>query len=566
MKERFCLTKGLVMGAAVFFAFNFATAQSVSQGINDIDGFKIAAAKQNFEQMVTKDPSDENYFYLGNTYLVQNEPDFAKANDIFEKGLDANKRAKKSYFSRIGEASVKLGRGDKAGAIADFAEIAKDSREKDADVLYRIGQALTLYPKNDDPKLAVDYLNKAIDLAQKKGVPEYYYYTLGDAYRQDKQWGQAMNAYESALSVQGGNKAAAYTRMGTLWTAAKQYKLAKENIDKALAAGPNYAPAWKAEGNYNIIYQNWQEAAQDYKKYLDLADSDPTTVLDYAKLAFIAKDYTNAANALNSVWDKIQDPIKYRIKAYLQFNNGDYAGAKQSLDTFLSTVEKSRILPSDSGLEGLIMAGLAKQSNDDAAMAKAKQLVQVAVDAKDETFNWDQEFAKVSGIAPKLPGADQGPTNATIQQLRQQLVNEPKNTDLMFKLAQEYVSVQNWGGAAATWQQMIDLIPDWAPAYNQLGFACQKGGDADAAIAAYKTYVQKITANGATLSAQEKQTVSGAYFNLANLIQAKGDYAGALPYANQAVQLNPTDQPTVQLRDAIQKRVNAGMGTTNGSK
>lgn len=51
----------------------------------------------------------------------------------------------KSFFSRIGQASVKLGKGDQTGAIADFNQIAKDSREKDPEVLYRIGEALALY-------------------------------------------------------------------------------------------------------------------------------------------------------------------------------------------------------------------------------------------------------------------------------------------------------------------------------------------------------------------------------------------------------------------------------------
>ncbi len=89
-----------------------------------------------------------------------------KAAEYFSKGVALD--AKKSFFSRIGQASVKLGKGDQTGAIADLNQIAKDSREKDPEVLYRIGEALVLYPNHNDPKLSIDYLNKAVNLAEKK--------------------------------------------------------------------------------------------------------------------------------------------------------------------------------------------------------------------------------------------------------------------------------------------------------------------------------------------------------------------------------------------------------------
>lgn len=113
-------------------------AQTVAEGINDIDGYKFGKAKEVYTALVNKEPSDANYFYLGNAYLVQSEPDFEKAAEYFSKGVALD--AKKSFFSRIGQASVKLGKGDQTGAIADFNQIAKDSREKDPEVLYRIGE------------------------------------------------------------------------------------------------------------------------------------------------------------------------------------------------------------------------------------------------------------------------------------------------------------------------------------------------------------------------------------------------------------------------------------------
>ena len=69
----------IALGVAVTFLTNFAFAQTLQDGINSIDSHKYAKAKKNFEDMLAKSPSAENYFYLGNTYLSQSEPNFAKA-------------------------------------------------------------------------------------------------------------------------------------------------------------------------------------------------------------------------------------------------------------------------------------------------------------------------------------------------------------------------------------------------------------------------------------------------------------------------------------------------------
>jgi|GEM_PF-166391 len=553
MKKSFGIPKKIILTGAAVLMLGVLNAQTVEMGVNDVDSYKFAKAKEVYTALVQKDPSDANYFYLGNTYLEQAEPDFAKASEYFSQGLATSSNKKNVIMSRIGEASVKLGKGNKAAAIAEFTQIAKDAKRRDrAEVNYRIGEALTLYPNSNNPQMAIDYLQEAISEVGNN-VPGYYYYILGDAYRLDKRWGDAMNAYESAISNgKGDNKAGAYTRMGTLWTSAKRYDLAKENIDKAIAAGPSYAPAYKARGNYYIIYQEWDKAAADYKKYLDLADSDPNTVLDYAKLAFIAQDYQNASNSLNSVWDKITDPIKYRIKAYLDYNNGNYQDADASLKQFLSQVEKSRILPSDSGLEGLIMAGLAKDnSNNQSIMAQAKQKVQVAVDADDQTFNWMQEYAKVSGVGPQLPDASEGPSNAQIEQMRRDLVSSPEDTDLLFKLAQEYQNVENWGGAAEAWSKMTNLLPDWAPGFYGLGYSCQKGGDSVCAMDAYKQYVAKVEKSDNV----NKETLSATYYNMANLSRVDEDYNEALKYANRAEELNPSDGATKELIDVLHQLI-----------
>lgn len=542
------LTRRVVLTAAVGFFTNLTFAQSVQDGINFVDSQKYAKAKQNFTDLINQNPKDaSNFFYLGNIYLTQFDPNFTEAQDSFNKGLALDP---KSYLNKIGLASVKLGKGDRS-AIAEIQQIVKDSKEKDAEVLFRAGEALTLFEKNNSPDLAISYLNKAIEKAQKNGVPAHYYYSLGDAYRLKKDPGNAMSAYDKAEAV-AKNKASVYTRKGTLWIAAQQWQQAKQNIDKAIAVDPTYAPAYKALAGFNIKYQKNAEATQNLINYTKYADEDPYTQLEIAKLYFTNEDYANAKTTLNAVFDKVNDPIKYKLRAYILYGEGDYIGAKQNMDLFISQADKSRVQPSDEGLQGLIAAGMAKGEKDAAKKAQldaiAQQKIAVAKAAKDETLKWDEELAKVKG-GINSASVEQGPTSPAIEALKKKIVENPSDTDSLYKLATEYQNVQNWNGAILTWGKMISALPEWAPAYYSQGYAYQQAKNNDMAKASYEKFISLV--KPAEIEAN-KPSLGYAYFFVAfmekdtNPEKAKQDVAKSLEY-------EPTYQDAINLQKALNK-------------
>ena len=542
------LTRRVVLTAAVGFFTNLTFAQSVQDGINFVDSQKYAKAKQNFTDLINQNPKDaSNFFYLGNIYLTQFDPNFTEAQDSFNKGLALDP---KSYLNKIGLASVKLGKGDRS-AIAEIQQIVKDSKEKDAEVLFRAGEALTLFEKNNSPDLAITYLNKAIEKAQKNGVPAHYYYSLGDAYRLKKDPGNAMSAYDKA-EVVAKNKASVYTRKGTLWIAAQQWQQAKQNIDKAIAVDPTYAPAYKALAGFNIKYQKNAEATQNLINYTKYADEDPYTQLEIAKLYFTNEDYANAKTTLNAVFDKVNDPIKYKLRAYILYGEGDYIGAKQNMDLFISQADKSRVQPSDEGLQGLIAAGMAKGEKDAAKKAQldaiAQQKIAIAKAAKDETLKWDEELAKVKG-GINSASVEQGPTSPAIEALKKKIVENPSDTDSLYKLATEYQNVQNWNGAILTWGKIISALPEWAPAYYSQGYAYQQAKNNDMAKASYEKFISLV--KPAEIEAN-KPSLGYAYFFVAfmekdaNPEKAKQDVAKSLEY-------EPTYQDAINLQKALNK-------------
>ncbi len=557
MKNIMNVSKKIVLGVAVAFFANLTFAQTLEEGIASMDSDKYAKAKKNFEEMVVKSPSAENYFYLGNTYLKQNEPDFVKAEENFRKGLAASS---KSLVNKVGIASIRLGKGDKS-AVTEIQNIVKDSKEKDAEVLFRAGEALVLFPKNSNPDLAVQYLNKAIEIAYKKGVPAHYYYTLGDAYRlkltnSPQVAGNAMTAYDKALPL-AKNKASVYTRIGTLWMQAQQWQKAEEKIKQAIATDATYAPAYKALAAFEMRFQRPQNATQALINYSKYADEDPYTQLEISKLYFANKDYTNSRSTLDKIFNAVQDPIKFKLKAYLDYADGNYAQAQTNLNTFANTVvDKTRIVPADKGLEGLIIAGLAKNEKDaakkNAMMQDAQAKIQIAQNAKDETLDWTQELAKMQGGGADVSAANAGPTSPTVEALKKQVAANPKDVDALVKLGAAYQEVENWNGAIMTWDKMISISPTWAYSYYARGSAYQHLKNDASAEASYQKFIDTVLSQTPTEQAQNKDALSYAYYLVAFYNQKK-DIVKAKDYAAKAVQLNPTYPDAVNLNKLLNK-------------
>jgi tetratricopeptide (TPR) repeat protein len=335
--------------------------------------------------------------------------------------------------------------------------------------------------------------------------------------------------------------------------AAQQWQQAKTSIEKAITTDPSYAPAYKAMAAYDIRYQQNAKATQDLINYTKYADEDPYTQLEISKLYFTNEDYANSKQVLDKIFDKINDPIKFKLRAYQAYADGNYADAKQNLDSFTSKAEETRLLPADQGLQGLIAAGLAKTEKDAAKkaalMAEAQQKIAIAKGAKDETMKWDMELAKIAGGGASQADVDAGPTNPTIEGLKKQVAANAQDTDALFKLATAYQDAKNWSGATATWQKMSTILPDWAPAYYSLGYSYQQAGNNDAAKIAYEKYIS--TVKPAEVEAN-KQTLAYAYFAVAYLSK-DSNAAKAKDYVAKSVQLDPTYQDAVKLNAEINK-------------
>jgi len=318
-------------------AFINVHAQTVQDGLGLIHTERFNEAGGLFKKLAQGTPSADNQYYLGYYYVMINQLDSAQ--QAFDKGIQLDE---KSALNQIGLGTVALGKGDKAKAKALFDE-AEKKKKKDAEVLYRIGEAYTLFEKNNDPAEAIRLLDEAVK--RDKNLADAYI-SKGDALMLRNEGGAAVTAYEYALTAKP-NYAVAHNRIGEIYLRGKNYNLALENYKKAIEADPNFAPAFKDLAELYFLAQKYKQAAENFDLFLQKSKTtDPELNLRAAQFAFAADDYAKSLQILESVKGKINNPIIKRMYGWSYFKTNEADKAIENLNEFIK-VAPDKIIGDD---------------------------------------------------------------------------------------------------------------------------------------------------------------------------------------------------------------------------
>jgi tetratricopeptide (TPR) repeat protein len=274
--------KSLLVAAGLLFT-GAVNGQTVQQGLAQLDGDQPTKAKATMTAVVAATPTAENQYYLG--YVQMRSGDLASAKATFEKGLAAEP---KQPLNSVGLATLMLANKNAAGAKAAFDKILLDTKMKNADVIFRIAEAYTLFEEANDPGEAVRLID-LITEKTKKPLTTDMNIVKGDAFLIKNDGGPAATAYEQSILV---NKTAkAYVRLGVVYLRGKNYQETVNNYQKAYETDSSYAPYYKRMGEYYIIFGRYKQAAKLFRTYVERAEATPPVLLSTAKLLFLAKDY-----------------------------------------------------------------------------------------------------------------------------------------------------------------------------------------------------------------------------------------------------------------------------------
>ncbi len=326
-------------------------------------------ATQRLSRTAQQSPSAQTVFDAGYGYLRAGKPDSARI--WFEKGISMDE--KRAPLNATGDALTNLVKNDLANAEPKLAEVVNKSKGKNADILYRIGEAYTgyltpgngsikpLYPKAVNPAKAIDYLNRAVDRDRKNPAIQL---ALGDAYYLNKDAGTAVTRYESALEL-GMNPSRIYQRIGDIYWQGRNLNLAVENYKKAIDANANYAPAYNQLAELYFLVNRYKEAASYIDQYVNVSrDKRQETLLRQAQFHFLAKDYQRTVNLIDSNRTALaQNPIVYRIEGWAYSSLKEPQKAIQNISAFLKKAP-DKVIPEDYKYLGKAYMGIENPGSD----------------------------------------------------------------------------------------------------------------------------------------------------------------------------------------------------------
>lgn len=374
--------------AAIILASLNLNAQTIEQVEKQLDAERFTAATKAITDLAVANPTPENLFFKGYTILKSpglNAETIKLAQAAFEAGLAADKKG--SPINQVGLGMIKLASKDINGAKAIFEQVKKDTKLKNTDVLYRIGEAYTMFSHASDPGEAIINIDMAIEKSKAKDNPEYYI-VKSDAFMLKNEGGDAMNALQYAEKT-GKKLGKVYAGMAKVWLQGKNYNEAEIAIAKGIAADPTHAPIYKYESSLFQSRGKWNDAAASAKKYLDNSDGDCKAKLRYAKLAFVSKDYKNVKNTIEEIKDCSTDPYVYRMKGIMSFEENEPAKAIEFLGMFIKNLPEDENPAMDYGFTGrsyfnLPGEGEVRNLNDSLGIIN----IEKAISLGDTTFNY----------------------------------------------------------------------------------------------------------------------------------------------------------------------------------
>jgi len=542
---------GLVfIGSSVF-------AQSLSDAKKAIDAEQYQKAKSMLKNLtVTQANKDENYFYLGWIYTLQDYPDSAKA--IFEKGIAADPKSALNYAGLGAVAHVEK---DEATARTNFDKAISLAGKNSKPYVY-VGRAylLTTGSNNVTPanaNAAIAVLGKGLAVNSKD--PELDI-AMGDAYRSQLKSNEAYKYYQDAVNL-APNSPTANVAIGVLWKYANNFDGAESQFKKALGFDPNFGPAYRewaetdlrwAQNDPSKASAKVKEAVDHFQKFLSLTDNSEESQMRYADFLINAGDYKTLQQVAQSLASSKNPNLRaYRYLGYAAYENGDYQASVTALNKWMAQAGPKRIIPSDYLYLGRAEIGLKQDSLGIQNLRTAYQLDSTNTDVFEEIAKsyYAQKKYKQAGDAYREYNEKSKKPNL------QDYVREGISYYFAFQddyystnpavKAKADTSLLNYASNAFTFVQTHAAAPSADVALYQARAVDLKETDRNnikgLAKPYYEQYIQLVTARGVT--DKDKKSLAEAYAYLGNIYEFKEkDAAKAEENFAKARELDPTNR------------------------
>ncbi|HET6253194.1 MAG TPA: tetratricopeptide repeat protein [Puia sp.] len=408
----------LVAGVAGFC--NSVLGQTVDQGRKFYYYKRFKSAKDVFDKVLASNPNNiDAVYWQGQTLLAMK--DSVAAQDLYSKALQTNGNAP---MLLAGMAGVEL-RFGKAQDARQHCEMAIQlTKQKDVNVLNAVARANIDAPQGD-LQYALEKLQLATNVKNFNN-PETYV-LMGDAYRRLIDGGNAVQAYQKALTMDSKLAEAEY-QIGKIYLTQNNVDYFLPDFKKAVEMDPAYAPAWYEL--YYYYYYHWTTDKDNAKEALEkyIANSDPGPDVDFVKIDFkvVNGDFNgakaDAQAALTTYGDKVGARL-YKTIAYCCDTLGDNSCAQTNINSYFAKQDPTAVTP----LDYVLLATIEGKSPDSTTREKAFVDFGNAIQKDTLAANKTKYLNMATDLANKLGDKM---ALATLARITYMGIKDPTNSDL----------------------------------------------------------------------------------------------------------------------------------------
>lgn len=523
--------------AVSFTLGGLAYGQTLQDAIKKTDNERYDVAGQEYRALIAKEPAKaDNYFYYGENFLKQGELDSAY---VFWKKASASEPA--NPLAMVASGKLLWYKGDTAAGHKEFTAAMAATKHKNAEVMRQIGATYTYAPMKN-LGAAVKVLNDAIKL-DGKNIEGYL--VLGDALLEEtpSNGSPAIAQYNKALDIDP-KSSKSIVRKAKLYQRSQAYEQANDLYKEAQTQDPTYAPAYRENAELNMLFNQYSRAIENWKKYLELNNSDEARYR-FATALFSAKKYCEAITELKTIEaDGFINFYTRRMLTYSLYecnpdNNVELnkLGLSES-DQFFAMVPKDKIISLDYKYRGL---HLAKVGGDSLAIIELEKAI-----ALDTTSTKQSElYGEIAKMQLKAKKYDLG---IAAYEHKRNGNNDNLNATEYYDLGRAYYfGPKNFALADSAFKQLTQRAPDYAAGYlwrARANFKLDVGNTGWLAKPYYEKYLEMLTPEEKAAPAQKTMQIEAAKYLGDYYVNSKEgkDYAKAKIYWKTVQDLDPADK------------------------
>lgn len=507
-------------------------AQTMADGLQALDFEQFEKARGIFTALSQQEPTKgANFYYLGQAqWNLYNE---TEARAAYTAGIAAEPTNPMNYAG-LGALALENEKVDEAKTYFDKAlsfSRTKDGRYKDINALIFVaGAMISAETKLTDD--AVKLVEAALELDKKN------YNALlvaGDVYLEKNEGGKAATMYENAISLQKNNPKA-YTKVSSIWLRVKNAEATKNELDRALAIDPNYAPALKNLAEFYSLSKQYVKAKETFQKYLQNSEPSNANKARFARILFRNKEYNEALTVILDLQQSDKsDLYLFRLAGYSYYEVGNetkdttkFQPGVDALEYFMAKIDPKKILSNDYEYLGKLYARI--KGKDSLAIMNIDRAL--ALDPN------KTELLKEAGmIYNKLKRFDQ-----SIMYFEKYIGSTQKVLLVDYQLlglASYYGKYFSKSDSA--FAKILELKPDYADGYYWRG-AAAAGNDPEFKTTAAKDFWEKYLSLTEATPEKFKKNLVNTYNNLGVYYIKTDNNAKAKEYYNKTLAIDPENK------------------------